>query len=253
MKGDISMKNTKKFFLSIIIFSLIGISSLWYFFKSEEEYQNRLNRNLERQKAVLTKIYTSKQKETFNAKYSIIFEENLSTLTISKFAQSIYVPLFLSEEELKQNLLHAAKTLKQEKHVDEVIIFAYRQDDKLHEGGYTAGRCIYTSNLTATFDIAEVYYKNKKIYPAATEAIINKDNVNLYSKKHFEPEDIITKLKKGTEIMIIEHYRNFVTTDFIDIYQVLIWPHKNKKRQYTGWIMDDNVINVIPNKNKNTK
>lgn len=247
MKGDISMKNKKNSFLYIIIFSLIGISSLWYFFKSEGEYQNRLNQNLERQKAVLAKMSTSKQKETFNAKYSIIFEENLiSTPIISKFAQYIYVPLNLSEEELKQNLLHAAKTLQQEKHVNTVIILAYREDDRLREGGYTAGRCIYIPNLTATFfDIAEVYYKNKKIYPAATEAIINKDNVNLYSKKHFKPEDVITKLKKRTEIMIIEHYRSFTTSDFIDIYKVLVWPHRNKKRQYIGWIMDNNVIDVI--------
>ena len=217
--------------------------------------ENQYEQLKKQKNKIITQISKTKEKkEIFNAKYSIIFEENLiSTPIISKFAQYIYVPLNLSEEELKQNLLHAAKTLQQEKHVNTVIILAYREDDILREGGYTAGRCIYIPNLTATFfDIAEVYYKNKKIYPAATEAIINKDNVNLYSKKHFKPEDVITKLKKGTEIMIIEHYRSFVTTDFIDIYKVLIWPH-NKKRQYTGWIMDDNVINVIPNKNKNTK
>lgn len=236
------MKTLKMCF--IIILSLAIPLSLWYYQNLDGENQYE---QLKKQKnKIITQISKTKEKkEIFNAKYSIIFEENLSTAITSRFAQYIYVPLYLSQEELKQNLLHAAQTLKREKHVDTAIIFAYREDDRLHESGYTAGRCIYTPNLTATIDIAEVYSKTRKIYPAATEAIINKDNINLYSRKHFEPEDVITKLKKGTEIMIIEHYRSFTTSDFIDIYKVLVWPHSNKKRQYIGWIMDNNVIDVI--------
>ena len=241
------MKNTK----IIIILVLIEAFSLWFFFwfflylPIEKEHQAIEDKKLKELEALLAKISTSEKKEEiFHAKYSIIFEEDISNPYFSRFAQYIYVPLNLSKEELKQNILHAAKNLKNKKNADKVIIFAYRQDDKLHQV-YTAGRCFYTSALDFTFDIAEVYYKTKKTYPATTEAIINRNNVILYSQKHLKPEDEITRLKAGTEIMIIERYRSFNMNDFIDIYKVLVWPHKNEKKQYLGWIVDDNVIEVI--------
>ena len=243
----------EKYSLSITILILVGIFSLWCFWYlpiNEKEYLSMLDKRLERAKAILAKISTSslkKQEEIFNAKYYIIFEDKVNIPSLSTSAGFIDVPLNLSKEELKQNILHAAKNLKRKKNTTTAIIFAYRQDDKLHQV-YTAGKCIYTSDLDFNLDIAEVYYKTKKIYTAATEAIINKDNVILYSKKYFEPEDIITRLEAGTEIMTIEHYRSFTTTDFVDIYKVLVWPHKNGKRQYLGWIVDNNVIEVIQKK-----
>ena len=241
------MKNTK----IIIILVLIEAFCLWFFFwfflylPLEKEHQAIEDKKLKELEALLAKISTSEKKEeTFHAKYSIIVEDKINIPYLSISAGFIDVPLNLSREELKQNLLHAAKNLKRKKNTTTAIIFAYRQDDKQHQI-YTAGKCIYTSDLDFTFDIAEVYYKTKKTYPATTEAIINRNNVILYSQKHLKPEDEITRLKAGTEIMIIERYRSFNMNDFIDIYKVLVWPHKNEKKQYLGWIVDDNVIEVI--------
>ncbi len=208
----------KKLFVFIIILALISTGGFWYYSKINAQNQDSLRRRLERQNAILANQTSQVQQEKpFDKKYTVIYSE--------PSAQHIYVPLGLSSNDLKANLEHAAKSSQKD------YIFAYRIDDAKHDGGYTAGRY-----HAGKFDIAEVYTKSKKVYPSASEAIINKDNVNLYSRPDFDPSDVLVKLKKDTQIMIIEHAREFTMTDIIDLYKIIAQPKK-----HIGWVMDSDI------------
>lgn len=247
----------KSFIIPVIILAVIGGTFFYGYSKinamKQEHIRKREELRLARQNAILERSKEEQkisQEKKFDKKYIVIYEEDISSPQVKKYAQHVYIPLGLSKEILRVNLEHAAKTLKRAKNADSVFIFAYRIDDRKHESGYTAGRYVIASNTPDTFDIAEVYTKTKKIYPAATEAVINKDNVNLYSRYDFEPSDVVAKLKAGTEVMLLEHVRDFAMTDIIDIYKVLVWPHKNKKSQSTGWIMDNDINFNLKQKGK---
>ena len=213
----------KSLIFIIIILAIIGSGGFWYYSKINAQNQDRLRRRLERQNAILAQRKNEQQtpkEKPFDKKYTVIYSE--------PSAQHIYVPLGLSSNDLKANLEHAAKSSQKD------YIFAYRIDDAKHDGGYTAGRY-----HAGKFDIAEVYTKDKKVYPAASEAIINKDNVNLYSRPDFDPSDVLVKLKKNTQIMIIEHAREFNTTEITDMYKIIAHPQK-----HIGWVMDSDIDQV---------
>ena len=212
----------KKFIISFtIILILFCTGSFWYYSNINVQNQERLRRRLERKNTVINQQQEApEQEKPFNKKYTLIYEE--------PSALHIYVPLGLSSLDMKANLEHAAKSSGKD------YIFAYRIDDRKHDGGYTAGRY-----HAGKFDMAEVYTKSKQVYPAASEAVINKNNVNLYSRPDFEPSDVLVKLKKNTQIMIIEHAREFTTTDITDLYKIIVQPEK-----HIGWVMDSDINNV---------
>lgn len=191
--------------------------------------------------------------EGFYPKYFVIpnSEKNHTIHNVSRFSLKISVPLWLSREELEKNLAHAAWEFLKKKNADAVMIFAYRSDDSTKEGGYSAGRYILApygdwsqaikkhsdSDLKPNVDIAEVYFKNASQYTSASKVIINANNTNLYASNECEQNNVIAKLRKGTEAIVIKNERIFTTNEFTDIYKIRINTRKNKT--ITGWIFGD--------------
>ena len=192
---------------------------------------------------------------TFKPHYIIIHTslEDLSFNGIPRFTRRISVPLGLSSEDLKQNLSHAAWRLQKEKNAAAVIILAHRDDDKNRIGGFTAGKCTLapfgdwskatinfnTDSLRPTFEFAEVYNKNIPIYKIMGDTTL-RSNTDLYQDIETIPDSTITNLKKGTRIIILDHYRMFTPYDFIDWYKVQT--NYSKRKNYAGWVQGKDII-----------
>lgn len=185
----------------------------------------------------------------FVPSYNVLKEDNLTLGGVPRFRQEISVPLGLSTEELKQNLLDAAWKLQKQKDASAVVIFAFREDDKKRDSGYSAGKCTVapfgdwakamekhkTSDLQAVIDVSDAYSYNEPIRENGSSAFVKDANTELYKPdtKEFYAEDVIARLKKGTEVKIIGHQRN-IGLAVMDIYKVQV--NLDKKRSRTGWI-----------------
>lgn len=205
-----------------------------------------------------TSQQTHNEWDGFYPKYFVVpnSEENHTIQGISRFSQKIYVPLWLSREELEKNLAHAAWDLLKKKNADAVMIFAYRSDDSTREGGYSAGRYILAPygdwskptkkhsdlDLKPNIDIATVYFKNEPTLKLASRVIINANNTNLYASENCEQNNVIAKLRKGTEAIITKSERIFTANEFIDIYKIRINTRKNKN--ISGWVFGDKLNQV---------
>ena len=252
--------------LAVAIFA--GYSMYWYF---SQPYTRRINHDAPVMDVPLEKniskdntsnnVVTSKKEDkyednNFKPRYFIIYSslENLSLPNTPRFSLKVSLPLGLSENELKQNLSHAAWRLLKEKNAKAVIIWGYRDDDKLRAGGFTAGKCILApfgdwskatqkhtlNDMQETFEFTEVYDKNIHILPIKSNVIINNNNTTLYSDQYLEDDKTIAKLKKGTKAIIIDHIRDFSTFYIADIYKIQVQARKN--RNYTGWVTGDNLM-----------
>ena len=128
------------------------------------------------------------------------------------------------------------------------MIFAYRSDDLARDGGFSAGRCILApygdwskainkhskDDLKPDIEIANVYFKNAPMLKPTSMAIVNTNNCNLYATDDCIQDYVSIRLKKGTQVMIINGKRNFMPEDFLDIYKVRVY--LGKKKTVTGWM-----------------
>ncbi|MBQ7196874.1 MAG: hypothetical protein IJS40_05640 [Synergistaceae bacterium] len=171
--------------------------------------------------------------EHFVPKYEIIETED--------YTQKIYVPLWLSREILEQNLLHAAKNLKEKTNASKIIVWAYRQDDREH-GVYTAGKCTFEE--FPVFEWANVYNKDKSIYKNGSQAMITHDKTNLYKQRTVEPDEVIKTLGKGTKTTILDSYRIFSSDEILDIYKVQV------SKKVSGWILGSDLIPILSEANQ---
>lgn len=217
-----------------------------------------------KKRKVIPQVSTQHEEETiptqinkFNKKYLVLYalDENISLHEVTRYTRKILVNLGLSRKELEENLIHAAWELQKEKKATAVMIFAYRMDDTQREL-YTAGRCILApfgdwakatdkqsnsiSNLKPVIDIAKVYFTNiPPMYKIKSSVVVNTDNTSLYKNKDLESENIIAKLKKGTEAIIVDSKRFFSTDDFMDIYKIRFPVRRGKT--ITGWVFGNNL------------
>ena len=193
----------------------------------------------------------------FNKKYLVLYglDENVSLHDVARYTRKILVNLGLSRKELEDNIIHAAYELQKEKNATAVMIFAYRNDDTQRDI-YTAGKCILApfgdwskatnkqfnsiSNLKPVTHIAEIYFKNiPHLYRIKSNVIVNVNNTNIYKNKDLTPENIITKLKKGTKAIIVDSERSFTTDEFLDIYKIRFAVKGGKTA--AGWVFGDNL------------
>ncbi len=195
------------------------------------------------------------ERASFTPAYTVLEEENLTLYGVPRYEQRISVPLGLSEEELKQNLLAAAWKLQKEKNAVAVVIFAFRGDDMQRDGGYTAGKCtiapngVWTdamnvrspSNLREEIIISEAYFDNTPIRANGSKAFINNtllkaNGVSLHKidSKQVYTEDVITELKNGTEVTIIGNKREFTMYGPLDMYKVQVKGARKSAR--IGWV-----------------
>ena len=186
---------------------------------------------------------------SFTPAYTVLEEKNLTLYGVQRYEQRISVPLGLSEEELKQNLLAAAWKLQKDKNAVAVVIFAFRDDDVQRDGGYTAGKCTIApfgdwakavevrtpSNLREEILISEAYFDNRPIRANGSKAFI-KDDTSLHKidSKQAYTDDIITELKNGTEVTIIGNKRQFTIYGPLDMYKVQV--KGARKAASIGWV-----------------
>ena len=194
-------------------------------------------------------------KPKFTPAYTVLEEENLTLYGVPRYEQRISVPLGLSEEELKQNLLDATWKLQKDKNAVAVVIFAFREDDMQRDGGYTAGKCTIApfgdwakavevqtpSNLREEILISEAYFDNTPIRANGSKAFIyntllNANGASLHkiNSKQAYTEDVITELKNGTEITIIGNKREFTMYGPLDMYKVQVKGARKAAR--IGWV-----------------
>ena len=192
---------------------------------------------------------------SFTPAYTVLEEKNLTLYGVQRYEQRISVPLGLSEEELKQNLLAAAWKLQKDKNAVAVVIFAFRGDDMQRNGGYTAGKCTIApfgdwakavevrtpSNLREEILISEAYFDNTPIRANGSKAFIyntllNANGASLHKidSKQAYTEDIITELKNGTEVSIIGNKREFTMYGPLDMYKVQV--KGARKAASIGWV-----------------
>ena len=230
----ITQRREARIFITLCIAFLVLLLGSFYIFMPKRERNNSLiQQNKDSDAYTLTVSIDSKiiekERDVFVPKYQII--ETVD------YTQKISVPLWLSKETLKQNILHAAETLKRQTNAQKVIVYAYRQDD-IERSIYTAGKC--TLEQIPVFEWAKVYHQDKTIYKKGTQAIITEDKTNLYKQRLREPDKVIKQLKKGTRVTILESYRLFSTDELIDIYKVQL----NKK--ISGWVLGSYLTPVLP-------
>lgn len=187
---------------------------------------------------------------SFTPVYTVLEEKNLTLSGVPRYEQRISVPLGLSEELLKQNLLAAAWKLQKDKNAVAVVIFAFRTDDTQRNRGFTAGKCTLApngvwadamevrspSNLKEEIIISEAYFDNTPIRANGSKAFISNDNTTLYKidSKQTYTEDVITELKKGTEVTIIGAQREFTMYGPLDMYKVQVKGARKSAR--IGWV-----------------
>lgn len=195
------------------------------------------------------------ERASFTPAYTVLEEENLTLYGVQRYEQRISVPLGLSEEELKQNLLAAAWKLQKEKNAVAVVIFAFRGDDMQRDGGYTAGKCTIAPNgvwadamnvrsplnLKEEIIISEAYFDNTPIRANGSKAFIyntllNANGASLHKidSKQAYTEDVITELKNGTEVTIIGNKREFTMYGPLDMYKVQV--KEARKAARIGWV-----------------
>ena len=262
------IKKISKGIIFLTIVAVIGLCLGVYaprFFKKERK-SNLTSLQKEKKFSLesLDILSVNQEQNAFTPNYVVIpqSEENLSIHDIQRFSQSIFLPLGLSQEELKENLTHAAWSLQKKKKAKGIIIFAYRMDDIAHNGGFTAGKCTLAplgdwnktinhnysvSDLKPAFEFAEVYFMNKPFHNEATKTLIKSNQANLYYPD-IEPKNIIAILKKNTEVLILKHKREFTTSDFLDIYQVRTTVNR---KQITGFVLGNDLADA-ENKNETT-
>ena len=262
---------SNKFFLRKIKIGLgfaaiLASAGMYYYVSNEQKHFDSIIREIHNPAPIIAEsndiinnkpeiVSTSKdnKQDNFKPRYIIIYssEENLSISGAARFAVKISVPLGLSQEELKQNLSHAAWRLLKQKNANAVIIWAYRDDDKLRAGGFTAGKCILApfgdwskaaqrhslDDMRIVFEIADVYNRNDPIYKIGSKAIVSKNSALLYPNDNFDPDDRKLFLRKGTVVTILQHNREFVTTEFLDTYKVAV--NGNSKR--AGWMFGNDL------------
>ena len=192
----------------------------------------------------------SSTNKAFVPSYVVLANDDLTLGGVPRFEQRISVPLKLSTEELKQTLLDAAWKLQKQKNASAVVIFAYREDDKKRNGGYSAAKCTLapfgnwakamerhkTSDLQAVFEISEAYSYDEPLREKGSSAFIKENDAELYKPdtQEFYAEDVAMKLKKGTEVKILDSQRDISSFAVIDIYKVQV--RLDKKRTRTGWV-----------------
>lgn len=217
--------------------------------ESSSVFTTNISDDLERHDLKPKYASTDRKQDKFRPRYFIIYDslEDHSMNGAPRFAQRISVPLGLSQEELKQNLSHAAWRLLKEKNAHAVIIWGHRDDDKKRQGGFTAGKCTLApygywskatknfdlNSLQTTFELAEVYSKDVPVYKIMGDTTI-RNSTPIYADIANFPDNTITNLKKGTRVVILEHYRDFSTYDFIDWYK--IQTNFSKRKNYAGWV-----------------
>ena len=187
--------------------------------------------------------------DKFTPKYTVVEEDNLTLAGVPRFEQRISIPLGLSHEELKKNLLDAAWKLQKKKNAAAVVIFAFREDDTERKSGYTAGKCILApfgdwakamenhdvSDLSEEIIISEAYDYNEPVRVKGSLAYVKDDGTELYRiNKKADIYETITKLKKGTEVKILDSEKQFSIVVVADIYRVQA--RISRKKTLTGWI-----------------
>ena len=187
----------------------------------------------------------------FIPQYTVIDEENLTLAGVPRFEQRISIPLGLSLEELKQNLLDAAWKLQKKKNASAIVIFAFREDDIKREGGYTAGKCTLApfgvwakamenhsfSDLKEEILISEAYSYNEPIRAKGSIAYVKENETSLYKPSKgntYDHDKVLATLNKGTEVKILDCERFFGFAFVVDTYKVQV--RLSKKKTLTGWI-----------------
>lgn len=208
-------------------------------------------------------VTRTSERAPFTPVYTVLEEENLTLYGVPRYEQRISVPLGLSEEELKQNLLAAAWKLQKEKNAVAVVIFAFRGDDTQRNGGYTAGKCTLApngvwadamdvrspSNLKEEIIISEAYFDNTPIRANGSKVFIKDDGTNLHkiNSNQAYTEDVITELKKGTEVTIIGNKRELTMYGPLDMYKVQV--KGARKSASIGWVYGSDLSDT-PNRKK---
>ncbi len=187
--------------------------------------------------------------DKFIPKYTVVEEDNLTLAGVPRFEQRISVPLGLSHEELKKNLLDAAWKLQKKKNAAAVVIFAFREDDTERKSGYTAGKCTLApfgdwakamenhdvSDLSEEILISEAYNYNEPVRTKGSLAYVKDDSTELYRiDKKADIYETLASLKKGTEVKILDCERQFSFATVIDLYKVQT--RISRKKTLTGWI-----------------
>ncbi len=192
---------------------------------------------------------TKKVADNFTPKYTVVEEDNLTLAGVPRFEQRISVPLGLSHEELKKNLLDAAWKLQKKKNAAAVIIFAFREDDKERKGGYSAGKCTLApfgnwakaienhdvSDISEEIIISEAYDYSEPLRTKNSLAYVKDNGTELYRiDKKADIYETLASLKKGTEVKILDCERQFSFSAVIDLYKVQT--RISRKKTLTGWI-----------------
>ena len=187
--------------------------------------------------------------DKFIPKYTVVEEDNLTLAGVPRFEQRISVPLGLSHEELKKNLLDAAWKLQKKKNAAAVIIFAFREDDKERKGGYSAGKCTLApfgnwakaienhdvSDISEEIIISEAYDYSEPLRTKNSLAYVKDNGTELYRiDKKADIYETLASLKKGTEVKILDCERQFSFVAVIDLYKVQT--RISRKKTLTGWI-----------------
>ena len=197
------------------------------------------------------------QPDIFNKKYQVLYglDEDVSLYGFPRYTRKILMNLGLSEEELTDNLIHAALELQKEKNATAIMIFAYRSDDTRRDM-YSAGKCTLApfgdwakatdkkfnsiSNLKPVIDIAKVYFKDiPPMLRIKSNVVINMQNTKLYKDSDVDPDQVVTMLKKGLKAIIVGSKRTFSTDDFLDIYKIRFSVRGNKTA--AGWVLGNNL------------
>lgn len=249
----------KVYKLAVIVIAAIFIKNMIEYKPEEkkEETQTHITASANSGKTAINlntgEVATSKPQpkvvNKFTPKYTVIEEDNLTLAGVSRFEQRISVPLGLSHEELKKNLLDAAWKLQKKKNAAAVVIFAFREDDIERKSGYTAGKCTLApfgdwakamenhdvSDLSEEIIISEAYDYNEPVRAKGSLAYVKDDGTELYRiNKKADIYETITKLKKGTEVKILDAEKQFSIVVVADIYKVQA--RISRKKTLTGWI-----------------
>lgn len=228
-----------KIFITLCIAFFVLLIGSFYILLPKRRHDDRLMQQV--RKNDLNVIALSQDSHTIEEVKHEPFVPKYEIIETEDYTQKIYVPLWLSQEMLEQNLLHAAKNLKEKTNASKVIVWAYRQDDREH-GIYTAGKCTFEE--FPVFEWADVYHKDKSIYKNGSQAMITHDKTNLYKQRTVEPDEVIKTLEKGTRTTILDSYRIFSSDDLFDIYKVQV------SKKISGWVLGSDLIPIFSEANQ---
>jgi len=171
----------------------------------------------------------------------------------------ISVPSGLSQNDLQDNLKHAARVLYEKHKPNALMVFAYREGDSTSDV-YSAGRCVFApygkwekaseivsvEKYEAAIDFAPVYFKPQKdeIAQGATVQLQSEKSKKVCLSKwksSWYEEDMVVCVKNGTKAEVLQSYKMVLQTNEMIRYKVQL---KKGRKWLIGWVWDDEAVKI---------